>query len=61
MLLSPGLALITVFSQVLAIFGDLSNSYTSNTRIAENATFDYVVVGGGTAGLTIAARLAEQK
>lgn len=24
-----------------------------------NATFDYVVVGGGTAGLTIAARLAE--
>lgn len=24
-----------------------------------NATFDYVIVGGGTAGLTIAARLAE--
>jgi ribulose 1,5-bisphosphate synthetase/thiazole synthase len=24
-----------------------------------NATYDYVVVGGGTAGLTIAARLAE--
>jgi hypothetical protein len=26
---------------------------------AVNATYDYVVVGGGTAGLTIAARLAE--
>lgn len=26
-----------------------------------NATYDYVVVGGGTAGLTIAARLAEDK
>jgi choline dehydrogenase len=25
----------------------------------ENATYDYVVIGGGTAGLTIAARLAE--
>ena len=24
-----------------------------------NATFDYVVVGGGTAGLTVASRLAE--
>jgi choline dehydrogenase len=24
-----------------------------------NATYDYVVIGGGTAGLTIAARLAE--
>lgn len=26
-----------------------------------NATFDYVVVGGGTAGLTIATRLAENR
>lgn len=26
-----------------------------------NATYDYVVVGGGTAGLTIAARLAEDE
>ena len=26
-----------------------------------NATFDYVVVGGGTAGLTLATRLVEQK
>lgn len=27
----------------------------------DNRTFDYVVVGGGTAGLTIATRLVEQK
>ncbi|KAI5860471.1 putative glucose-methanol-choline oxidoreductase [Durotheca rogersii] len=27
----------------------------------DNATFDYVVVGGGTAGLTLATRLVEQK
>jgi choline dehydrogenase len=26
-----------------------------------NATFDYVIVGGGTAGLTLATRLAEQQ
>ena len=26
-----------------------------------NATFDYIVVGGGTAGLTLATRLAEQQ
>ncbi len=27
----------------------------------KNATFDYIVVGGGNAGLTIATRLAEQQ
>jgi choline dehydrogenase len=27
----------------------------------KNATYDYVVVGGGTAGLTVASRLAEDK
>lgn len=26
-----------------------------------NATYDYVVIGGGTAGLTVAARLAEDQ
>ncbi len=26
-----------------------------------NATYDYVIIGGGTAGLTIAARLAEDQ
>jgi heterodisulfide reductase subunit A-like polyferredoxin len=33
-----------------------SNSFGVPGR---NATYDYVVIGGGTAGLTIAARLAE--
>lgn len=27
----------------------------------DNATFDYVIVGGGTAGLTLATRLVEQQ
>ena len=27
----------------------------------KNATYDYVIVGGGTAGLTVASRLAEDK
>lgn len=32
-----------------------------DSPLAGDAIFDYVVVGGGTAGLTIAARLAEQQ
>lgn len=31
----------------------------SSFGVARNATYDYVVVGGGNAGLTVAARLAE--
>jgi len=27
----------------------------------ENATYDYVIIGGGTAGLTLATRLAEDE
>ncbi|KAJ5817451.1 Glucose-methanol-choline oxidoreductase [Penicillium robsamsonii] len=61
MLLFSGIALLTIFSRILGIFGDLSNGYTSKSQIAENDTFDYIVVGRGTAGVTIAARLAEQK
>jgi choline dehydrogenase len=32
----------------------------SSFGIARNATYDYVVVGGGNAGLTVAARLAQK-
>ncbi|KAJ6086442.1 Glucose-methanol-choline oxidoreductase [Penicillium canescens] len=53
------------FIATLLVFVDfgLSNtlSYEFNVRDAGNATFDYVIVGSGTAGLTIAARLADQK
>ncbi len=36
--------------------------YGNNFGIpGRNATFDYVIVGGGTAGLALAARLAENK
>ena len=33
---------------------------TENITSLANRTFDYVIVGGGTAGLTIATRLSEQ-
>jgi choline dehydrogenase len=33
---------------------------TSFGILAKNASYDYVIVGGGTAGLTVAARLAAQ-
>ena len=34
---------------------------TSSGTPGKNASYDYVIVGGGTGGLTIAARLAENK
>ena len=33
---------------------------TNDTRLAANRIFDYIVIGGGTAGLTVAARLIEE-
>ncbi len=45
---------------------DTSNSDTTSQKgykfgkAGLNATFDYVVIGGGTAGLTVATRLAEK-
>lgn len=46
---------------ILAILSDAQNQNEFNGHLAGNATFEFVVVGGGTAGLTIAARLAEQQ
>lgn len=39
--------------------GGIGNILGSAFGLPGNATFDYVVVGGGTAGLTIATRLAQ--
>ena len=33
---------------------------TNDTSLAANRIFDYIVIGGGTAGLTVAARLIEE-
>lgn len=51
----PCIAVLATFHSSLA-FDPLGNSYGV---AGVNGTFDYVVVGGGTAGLAIAARLAE--
>ena len=46
---------------VLAL-GDLSRLLGSSFGVpGDNATYDYVIVGGGTAGLAVAARLVEQR
>ncbi|KZV89787.1 alcohol oxidase [Exidia glandulosa HHB12029] len=37
----------------------VSASVTTNVALAANQTFDYIVVGGGLTGITVAARLAE--
>ena len=36
-----------------------ASGITTNPTIASNQTFDYIVVGGGLTGTTVAARLAE--
>jgi len=37
----------------------LSSGVTSNPSATAGQTFDYIVVGGGLAGITVAARLTE--
>lgn len=39
---------------------EASHENTVETPLSKNETFDYVIVGGGTAGLTLAARLIER-
>ena len=33
---------------------------TTDTSLAANKTFDYIILGGGTAGLALAGRLSEE-
>ncbi|KAB8229592.1 GMC family oxidoreductase [Aspergillus alliaceus] len=59
-------ALSGVFTGAFAVFG--ATNTKGQTKLfgnsfgilAKNASYDYVIVGGGTAGLTVAARLAAQ-
>jgi choline dehydrogenase len=61
MLITSGLTLTFLFSILPGVLRGLSGGNGFRKQIAGDATFDYVVVGGGTAGLTMAVRLAEQK
>ena len=63
--LKKALALFSIFPTAFTVPNLLENEQlgailgTSVGIPGANATFDYVVVGGGTAGLTVATRLAE--
>ena len=47
------------FSLWLAAVSGTLASVTSDVSLAANKTFDYIIVGGGTAGLALANRLSE--
>ena len=60
--LQLAVALLSCIAALTETFSPLSNQHNPKQNfIAQpgNATFDYVIIGGGTAGLTVAARLAE--
>lgn len=50
---------LTFESQLPLYKRNPSFGVTNDTSLAANRTFDYIVIGGGTAGLAVAARLAE--
>lgn len=51
--------LLSIFHLAEAILAVLFSIVVYTTWGSLDATFDYVVVGGGTAGITVAARLVE--
>ncbi|OQD99654.1 hypothetical protein PENVUL_c063G02579 [Penicillium vulpinum] len=58
---TTSLPLLILFPWDLGVFEYLFSGNRFNSRTAENATFHYVVGGGGTSGLTVAARLTERR
>ena len=60
-LLGWQLLLLSLGSSVDARSLGLRNSLGKNVaKLSSNSNFDYVIVGGGTAGLTVASRLSEE-
>ncbi|GAQ06272.1 versicolorin B synthase [Aspergillus lentulus] len=57
--LIPLVSFLSLFTSLRSWTGSFSDLWADTMVIDE--TFDYVVVGGGTAGVTLAVRLAEQK
>jgi len=55
------LAILTVAVKAVLAQNPFNSLATSFGAPGKNASYDYVVVGGGTGGLAIAARLAEDK
>ena len=51
--------LLGSLSAAAAVYGLSTHGVTTSPTAVANQTFDYIVIGGGLTGLTVAARLAE--